>query len=707
PYLPAAGGDSISVELTLQEGDKRWVLRRRWGTGATSELQLPAGGSLSDEDVITAKIASLLPAGRAATATLLMTGQSALAETLATLKDARKGGESLADLADILRRAVLSTGGVSVDRFTARVAEMRARAWSRWDRASGGPEGGRGADRPWKQNVGTVLAAWYAREDARAAWKKAEAHDAAVDEVNRQLRAAAASAAEPAAFVRVHADAARDARARKAWEADLRAAQAEARDMVSVSREWPVAESRARELAEAAATAAPRLQALQKEAAEAQKAEEARAAREKAQRVQRARAARDAAAARLQALPRLDRKDVEAIRAAAGAVDRAEARLEACRLSVTVTGRKAVEIRVQEDSAAEKTRSVLPGAAASFTVAGRLRLVHPDMEVEVRSGNTAAGAALEAATAARGALAALLERHGCASIEEAEEHARATETSAAELRSADRALQEELEGETVADFERRLALLAPAADNRPAAVVKVDVAELQGRIEADARERAGLMRRLEEWTARYDNLEALILRLAATKGKEEKVQALIAGAAPLPQGYADVDAFLKAFEEALAAAAHRAGDLRVLEERRRNLEESAPAQSAEELQVQAAEAEETFQDVVRRAGALDRIAAHSAALLNASNAAVYKGMTARLARWLSLMTDGRYEAPVMEGPLPVGLPGAPGKAVAWDHLSGGTRDTLALALRLAMAEAALGDADGFLLLDDPLVEMDP
>jgi len=54
----------------------------------------------------------------------------------------------------------------------------------------------------------------------------------------------------------------------------------------------------------------------------------------------------------------------------------------------------------------------------------------------------------------------------------------------------------------------------------------------------------------------------------------------------------------------------------------------------------------------------------------------------------------------------VGL-GSAGNHLSWEQLSAGTRDTLALALRLAMASYFLGKSDGFMLLDDPLVDMDP
>jgi exonuclease SbcC len=48
-----------------------------------------------------------------------------------------------------------------------------------------------------------------------------------------------------------------------------------------------------------------------------------------------------------------------------------------------------------------------------------------------------------------------------------------------------------------------------------------------------------------------------------------------------------------------------------------------------------------------------------------------------------------------------------GQALAYDLLSAGTKDLFALALRLAMADFFLGGCEGFLLLDDPLVDLDP
>ena len=57
--------------------------------------------------------------------------------------------------------------------------------------------------------------------------------------------------------------------------------------------------------------------------------------------------------------------------------------------------------------------------------------------------------------------------------------------------------------------------------------------------------------------------------------------------------------------------------------------------------------------------------------------------------------------------MPSALSDGDGAEIPLDVLSAGTKDALALALRLAMASYFIEGSDGFLMMDDPLVEMDP
>jgi len=73
--------------------------------------------------------------------------------------------------------------------------------------------------------------------------------------------------------------------------------------------------------------------------------------------------------------------------------------------------------------------------------------------------------------------------------------------------------------------------------------------------------------------------------------------------------------------------------------------------------------------------------------------------------YLARLSNGRYSEVKMEDVAPMGIE-KDGFILENHLLSQGTSDILALATRLAMADYYLGDEDGFLMLDDPMTELD-
>ena len=708
PWLPASGGDYIRVDLELLKGTEAWVVRRRWGAAPFSRLELQGGGTFGDEEKVREKLGELLPARPGTMEHVLMTRQSMLGGTLESFH--AEARESIADLSDILRRAVLETGGVSVDRFVQKVKSERDQAFLRWDRQARGPEKSKGSPKRWAKGFGTVLGAWYELDDARQLAGKAAAWEAELDSVKEELRRTASDAAALKDFLGSSEAAARDARERRSLESDLRAVRAEADALGKVVEKWPVAAHRARELEQGLSGADVRRQSLEEELRRARKAEEAGKLRDRHVRVMRLKKAVDEAQAALNAAPRLDTKALAEIRAAFDVLTRLEVTLEAGKISVTVAGRSAGEVLTQEDFSPERRQGVAPGRTLSLAATGRIRIVHKDLEIEVRSGDADAQARAEKAAAARRARDGLLGKHGVRDVEEAAERNREWERLSERLAAAQKNLSEELAGESLAELAASVADAAQTAPARGLQEVTAELAGFQNQEKTDRGELAELRRQVQEWETVHSSLEKLVLSLARAKGMEGDLQARISRARALPAGFSDAEAFLGAVEKAQTDLAELLRRHDVLAERARNLEEQARewgGQSAEELGAQVSDAQEAFEAVLRRAEALDRVAQRSAALLGSTDGAITSGLTTRLSQMLSAMTGGRHAGLVMEGPLPVALSDGDGAELSWEQLSAGTKDTLALALRLAMADYFLGSEDGFMLLDDPLVDMDP
>jgi DNA repair protein SbcC/Rad50 len=709
-YLPAAGGDVVRVDLDFEVDGGAWQLRRSWGAAPSSELVLPAGGSLADEDAISAKLESILPAKQGTFWKVLMTGQAELSATLASMK--KDAAEAVADLADILRTAVLEAGGVSVDRFLVQLSEMRKAAFSRWDSGRGGPERdksgkNRGIENPWPSGAGTILKAWYAVQRAAAAQKAALSWEKELDDVNGRIRAAAAATAASGAFVADHRAAAADAAEQGRREAELKSNRLEIESWRRIGSEWPRALERIGTLEEATKRLDADLETLGRAKEQAQKEEQDRLLRAKHERVTRSARALAEAEARLAGAICMDAKSLEQIRAASRKLETLSAAVEAGKLSVTVAGRNEVKIVVQEDFHPERGRTLGPDEVLRLSAAGRLRIVHPDLEIEVRTGGTGFEEKAELAVAARRALDALLVEHRVKDPAEAESLAAAYTRLSADRETAFRRLAEELGGEELSSLEARVAALGPSLPGRPLADIAAEHAGAAARRDAARRELGDLRRRTEEWRAAYGTPDAVLERLGVAIRLEKELAEALSGGVPLPAGFADAPSFLRAYGSAQREAVEGAERQLQLRGEKIDLQKDAPSQSAEELGVLLKEAEEDLAARLRHGQALLRIAAAAEELLKGSDAAVSAGMRAPLEKMIGEITAGRHVGVRMEGALPSGLAGSDGAALSWDLLSAGTRDALALALRLAMAGYFLGDADGFLMMDDPLVDMDP
>ena len=125
------------------------------------------------------------------------------------------------------------------------------------------------------------------------------------------------------------------------------------------------------------------------------------------------------------------------------------------------------------------------------------------------------------------------------------------------------------------------------------------------------------------------------------------------------------------------------------------------------MERQVPEIEDAFKRVLHQGEAVGRVYAVAKNLVEEMDSKTFKGLETGLVRYVSNMTEDRYTAIDMEESLPRGFVRQDGHVLPYNLLSTGTKDVLGLSLRLAMAEHFLQDADGFLALDDPLVELDP
>ncbi len=632
-------------------------------------------------------------------------GQGALEGTVAALEANRA---SLHSLGDLLRVAIDQGAGVSVERLKAKLAEKIEVAFSNWDRRAGLPEKGRGLENPWLKNVGTVLAAYYAREKARQDFQKTQALESERDSRLLSLGALQAKREQARAFVAENESIVEGASQRQAFEAQIAKARSESDAMVKDLSAWMQAEAQRQSFA-------PEVERLEKERVRLDDELKAALLFAKAkgtlQRLEKAKAAKlrlEEARASLAALPVLKPEDLKRLRAVQAELDAVRTSLKAGKIQLQFSVKKDLDVVMKKDLDSERPGTMVPGKPLILSAGGRIQLSSELFELTVLSGEGKLTELEEGLAQKNEALTKLLQLLKVSSLEEAQEKSEKFAEAASAVKSAEAVMNGTLSpGEKFEDLEKAASLVS-AAPSREAELVQ---AEQQSLLRDLSGKKDGLVRAeslLKELARRHgvSSSEALTNGMVEKKSELSVLEKRLAALPPLPEGVSSLDAFLEKFRAASSLSSSLLDQVQKLSIELAELKAKLPEQSAQDLERVSVEAAAAFDRALAQGKALLRVE-EAMSSLEAGGADIFAAFRKEFETQVAKLSAGKYLKAGMQESLPANFQRQDGAQVPYAWLSAGTKDAFALALRLSMASYFLGKSTGFLMLDDPLVNMDP
>lgn len=703
-FIPL-GGDSASVKLRFSIGGDAYLLEKAWGVQPACRLVLPGGAVLKDEQAVRSRLLQLLPATAATCRNVLMGYQGGLARSIDEIS---ADGVSVRSLSDILRSAVEETDGVSVDAFMDELEREYAEYFGRWDPALDAPEGNRGIASPWVKGVGHVLRAYYEKEEARVKLESVREYDARMDGINKEIAELTGEIEPVEAFLNDNREALQAAEQRRVLSAERTAVEAELRRMQEANRTWPVLEHRLQQLQRDIPAVHQRVTRIQEEE---KRAVEAQSSRDERRRLARAAPEWEKLAElrkRHEKAPRKAFEHIDTVREAHGRVRTAEAAVAAGKLTLELRAHADVSLTAGADADPRADIDVARGETKTFAAGGRLRLDHRDWTITVFSGEKDNVLNREKdLQEARHALTSLLASCKAGSIKEAEEQARACSEIVRKINEQQRKLEALLEGESLEELRARVGESSPTEPARPVAEIVEERVRLEQDAAAGSRERDETAQSLEKLREEYGDPDALLLKVSDAVGRRRELAERIDALAPLPEGVSDSEAFVEDYKRMQTRGEHlrRERTAKLMEQA--ELKGREPEQSAEDLLRVLDETEQRLRQVRESAAAVARVREEAAEVRREGRSDIFAGMRREITRLTQTITEETYENVDMDRGLPRGVVRPDGVSVHYELLSGGTRDVLALALRLAMASYFLRNAEGFLVLDDPFVDMDP
>jgi DNA repair protein SbcC/Rad50 len=633
---------------------------------------------------------------------VLFARQDEMIRTVALLRQNR---EATATLGDALRAALLAAGGVSVDELEAELALAKKELLDNWDLERGGPQNNRGIDNPYKKNVGRLLAAYYQREELRRALRSARLAEILVADTEARLAAEEARKGALIPQKTAMEAVAGEIRQRAILAPRLTALELAEQNLKAVNLKWPqtqmvleTQQSRLQECRGKLAEAELELAASRAAATAGQLRELYRSAKpldEEVNTLQRER----------QALPAVETADLKWLDEALAQLTTREAELAAMKLTGRLTVTQPLEISVETGLDRKTTQRV--ETETELEGEGRLRLGTREWTVEIRAGQGDVEQLMTVILDLRRELARKLEALGVGDAGRAREtHARRQELELQMTRLRGR-LDGILQGRDFAALAAEVVALPEMPAVRDAETVLAETIRLQGEAEQIESELGRVGRQLEDWEQEFGSYEAVMDRLADTRGEAAQLRQQLSGLAPLPEPYSDAAAFLDELSRLQEEA--RALDDRIFSLKMELMEaqNSLPSLTSEELDLQLREAAERFARLEQEGAALLLVEEEFRRVRDDIDNKTFTPFTEAFIRYLAPATGHRYRAAALEGALPTAICSTEGKELPLELLSTGTSRGIALALRLAMGEFLLQGAGGFMVMDDPLVDLDP
>lgn len=703
PWFPLPAGDHAEVTLTFEHSGTIWTLAKRWGVGQESRLS-DGTNLIADPATVQARLGEMLEHGEATFRHVLFTGQAELEQTLAAIK---RNADQLRDVRDLLHAAAGAAADVDEQRLRRLLEERIDKAFSRWDDGRGRPErqGGQEkvGDERWKRAVGEILAAWYAWQDLEAERREVLAIESEMDRVGLDLSQIEERIRDRDTFVSRFGGLRSGLSERGELEERIKRLTQDVATLQAAFTGWPVAEAGIDAWSRARSDLVGQLTALRQELGSARTRQAGIATMQAFERVEQARKTMTDALAEAAKEAPVSEPMLREIQRLERSIGDAENRLAAKTLAWRLEAESECAAVVAPGECPPETVRV-DRHGSTGTAQGRVSISVGGVRLTVASGEDDVEDLFRSLVEQRRQLAETLASCAVPTPEAARlvvaKH-RDHQMAAANARQVYDGL---LLGKSYEQWQEEVQAIATLPLTRAIEVIEQEIDRQQQRLnagEAEAKQHADA---LAGWAGRYADHASVGRRLLAEQAAVAQAEDRLRAVPGLPEGFETADALLAALDRAQAEQT-TARDM--LTDRRTALERLL-AQHAdrrgEDLAERAEIARRTFERVRAQGRSYLRIREVLDRIVAGGDDTPLVSFHAQVADRFSRIT-GRVAGLVFDGPFPTHV-NRGDVSLPPERLSHGGAGALALALRLAMAEAYLEGGTGFIMLDDPLVHLD-
>lgn len=704
-YLPHPHGDTARVILELDSATGSSPLRLccAWGAEREARLVLDEGVEISDEISINRKLEELLRHGRGTYEGVLIARQAELINTLDRIKQDQ---EALSTLADMLRAVVFQSGGISVDELENRLQQNIEELVNNWEIENDAPRGGRDIDNPHRRSVGRILKQYYQMRTLQQKLRGALKAEKTFEDAIQKLQGVEADYREIENKEKEMKKIEGDVNRRNALEPQLKFYDLRQEQLKKTARDWPKKEERNKYLAERKEELEKEKKRLAIELAQSQKEQETKKKRDIYRKSRQLKEELDGKKEELGKLPPITQGKMQRLEEKEKELSRLKAEIGGMKLKIKLITEKAVEVKVKSGLKEEKVLRIED--ERFFEAQGRFNLEAPGWRIDVQSGVKDVGALLKKVEELESEIERELQGLGLSEVKEAREIRREVGELEGKIHILGERLQDALKGHYFKTLKKELEEAGEEKAVRDTVVINEDITEKGFELKSLAKEMDELKELLRNWQAEHIDHDSLLEAIVELRSKSKAAKEELDRLAPLPEEYDSAEDFLEVLKGLREKKEDLWEKLLTCRENKIRAENDMPEESPEEIEKALNDTQKRLQDLKDEAVALLAVKIEFYKLKEELDVGTFFPLQKLFLEYLSPLTGYRYRHARMREALPEGIAIEDGaEPLPLELLSHGTISGVALALRLAMAGYLFRENEGFIVMDDPLVDLDP
>lgn len=700
--LPVTGGDTIRVTLVFAAAEKGYTLEKTWTSNANGRTQLTIsdGSVVTDPAAVQQILYTLLPANQAVIENILVANQSSLANAINASPDVHSS------LSEKLRSAILNGGGISGTRLQEKINWCVNDYFGRWDERIGKPEGGTSREslaNRWKNGAGRIVNAWYDWQQAMQTEKETEHYEMESNRLQTEQNECNERLNYANTFLQMHKAAFEAVTRRIKLESELDSYQEHLSRFAKDAQRWPVALAQKEATDKTLLQLNDELMALNEELILARQKQELQRDLNKLQQAENLERQLTTAVENLTALKEISDADVKAAEKHQKEADSNQAAIDGQKLRLSVNAEVEAQLQLTHSGGKNETLTLQSGDNVTKELTAGVSFQWQGLAFNVQSANRDIATLEASLQQAQSVLQDILQKHAQATLEDLKSAAQRFLEAQNQVNMARSNLSTFLGNDSLDKLQERCLAASSLPGTRDIKVLEALVQEknkLHGKHQEEVN---GFAREIAGFEKEHQSLEHLDERRMNGKQVIKEKQQTLAALPPIPAGFETALDFQEQYNITFA-------EKQRLDEVKHRIELAikdlkVPVQTLTEAKEATASAEKNFQRMLDEGKAYHRIQQALEGILSAADATAFQPLHTKTEAYLQQLSAGRFHSIPFDATQPQKLEGN-GVALPVHLLSKGTKDMLALALRLAAADVYLNGNNGFVLMDDPLVDMD-